>query len=84
MKKFISGFGTSGICPFDHLGYVYMSIWLRKQLMPSVDATVIINQVQQATPSDKSTEQNPVKTPATSQDSSTFPGACQNPKSVTS
>ena len=32
--------------------------------MPSDDAPVTINQVQQATPSDKSTEQNPVITPA--------------------
>ena len=47
--------------------------------MPSDDATVTVNQIQQATPSDKSAEQNPVKTPATSQGFSTLPGACQNP-----
>ena len=41
--------------------------------MPSDDPRVPFNQVQPATPSDKSAKQNPVKTPATSP---TIPGAC--------
>ena len=47
--------------------------------MPSNDATVTVNKVQQATPLDKSAEQNSVITPATSKGFSTLPGACQNP-----
>ena len=73
MKTIISGFRISGICPFNPEAI------LKERLMPSDDATVTVNQIQQATPSDKSAEQNPVKTPATSQGFSTLPGACQNP-----
>ena len=51
---------------------------LKERLILSDDATVTVNLVQQATPSDKSAEQNPVKTPAISQGFSTLPGACQN------
>ena len=47
--------------------------------MPSNDATVTVSKVQQATPLDKSAEQNSVITPATSKGFSTLPGACQNP-----
>ena len=47
--------------------------------MPSDDATATVNQVQPATPSDKSAEQNPIKTPTTSHDFLMLPGACQNP-----
>ena len=47
--------------------------------MPSDDGTVTINQVQQSIPSDKSAEQNPVITPATSQGFLRLPGACKNP-----
>ena len=73
MKTIISGFRISRICPFNPEAI------LKERLMPSDDATVTVNQIQQATPSDKSTEQNPLKTPATSQGFSTLPGACQNP-----
>ena len=73
MKMIISCFRTSGICPFNPEAI------LKERLMPSDDATGIVRQVQQATPSDKSTEQNPAITPATSQGFSTLPGACQNP-----
>ena len=73
MKTIISGFRTSGICPFNPEAI------LKERLMPSDDATGIVNQVQQATPPDKSTEQNQAITPATSQGFSTLPGACQNP-----
>ena len=69
----ISGFRTLGICPFS------LEVILKKKLMPSAAATSIVNQVQQATPSDKSTEQNPAITPATLQSFSTLPKACQNP-----
>ena len=72
MKTIISGFHTSGICPFNPEAI------LKERLMPSDDATGIVNQVQQATPPDKSTEQNQAITPATSQGFSTLPGACQN------
>ena len=47
--------------------------------MPSDAATSTVNQVQQATPSDKSTKQNPAITPVTLQSFSTLPRACQNP-----
>ena len=73
MKTIISGFRTSGICPFNPEAI------LKERLMPSDDATGIVNQVQQATPSDKSTEQNQAITPATSPGFSIIPGACQNP-----
>ena len=73
MKTIISGFHTSGICPFNPEAI------LKERLIPSDDATVTVNLVQQATPSDKSAEQNPVITPATSQGFLTLPGACQNP-----
>ena len=69
----ISGFCTLGICPFS------LEAILKKKLMPSAAATSIVNQVQQATPSDKSTEQNTAITPATLQSFSTLPKACQNP-----
>ena len=46
--------------------------------MPSDDTTVTVSQVQPATPSDKSAEQNPVITPATWKGFLTLPGACQN------
>ena len=61
---------------FAYQGYVHsiLKLYLKKD-----DATGIVNQVQQATPSDKSTEQNPAITPATSQGFATLPGACQNP-----
>ena len=72
MKLIISGFRISGICPFNPEAI------LKERLMPSDNATVTVNQIQQATPSDKSAEQNPVKTPAPSQGFSTLPGACQN------
>ena len=73
MKTIISGFRTSGICPFNPEAI------LKERLMPSDDATGIVNQVQQATPSDKSTEQNQTITPATSKGFSTLPGTCLNP-----
>ena len=73
MKTIISGFRTSGICPFNPEAI------LKERLVPSDDATGIVNQVQQATPSDKSTEQNQAITPATSPGFSIIPGACQNP-----
>ena len=44
MKTIISGFHTSGICPFNPEAI------LKERLMPSDDATGIVNQVQQATP----------------------------------
>ena len=47
--------------------------------MPSDAATGTVNQVQQATPSDKSTKQNPAITPVTLQSFSTLPRTCQNP-----
>ena len=43
-KTIISGFHTSGICPFNPEAI------LKERLMPSDDATGIVNQVQQATP----------------------------------
>ena len=48
MKMIISGFRISGICPFNPEAI------LKERLMPSDDATGIVNQVQQDTPSDKS------------------------------
>ena len=56
----ISGFYTPGICPFNPEAI------LKERLMPSDDATVTVNQIQQATPSDKSAKQNSVITLATS------------------
>ena len=72
MKTIISSFCKSRISPFNPEAI------LKERLMPSDDVTFAINQVQPATPSDKSAEQNSVKTPATSQDFPTISGACQN------
>ena len=73
MKTIISGFCTSGICPFNPEAI------LKERLMPSDDVTGTANQVQQTTPSDKSAEQNPVIKPATSEGFLTLPGTCKNP-----
>ena len=73
MKMIISGFRISGICPFNPEAI------LKERLMPSDDATGIVNQVQQDTPSDKSTQQNQAITPATSQGFLTLPRTCLNP-----
>ena len=65
---------------FTYQGYVHsiLKLYLKKD-----DARGIVNQIQQATPSHKSTEQNPALTPATSQGFSTLPGAYQNPLAST-
>ena len=73
IKTIISGFRTSGICPFNP------EATLTEKLMPSDGGTVTVSQVQQATTSDKSAEQNAVITPGTSKGFSPLPGACKNP-----
>ena len=60
INMIISGFCTPGICPFNPEAI------LKERLMPLDDATVTVNQIQQATPSDKSAKQNSVITLATS------------------
>ena len=60
INTIISGFCTPGICPFNPEAI------LKERLMPLDDATVTVNQIQQATPSDKSAKQNSVITLATS------------------
>ena len=56
MKTIVSDFYTSRIFPLNPKAI------LKERLMPSDDATITINQVQPATPSDKLAEQNLVKT----------------------